>query len=73
MSRELKSQMSYKKERTLQEKSVERERDLSVANSAAQLNQEMILTTKKLSSENKKMCKAFWEEQMKLHKKHKEL
>lgn len=38
MSRELKSQMSSKKERILHDKSVERERDLSVANSAAQLN-----------------------------------
>jgi hypothetical protein len=65
--------MSQKIDRAYHEKSVEKQRDLSVANSAAQLNQEMKETSKKLSSENKKMCKAFWEEQMKLHKKHKEL
>ena len=73
MSRELKSQMSQKIDREIHEKSVEKQRDLSVANSAAQLNKEIKETSKKLSSENKKMCKAFWEEQMKLHKKHKEL
>ena len=65
--------MSQKIDREYHEKSVEKQRDLSVANSVAQLNQEMKETSKKLSSENKKMCKAFWEEQMKLHKKHKEL
>lgn len=65
--------MSQKIDREYHEKSVEKQRDLSVANSAAQLNQEIKETSKKLSSENKKMCKVFWEEQMKLHKKHKEL
>jgi hypothetical protein len=30
-------------------------------------------TAKRISEENKKLCRTFWQEQMKLHKKHKEL
>lgn len=51
--------------------STEKQLDLKKVNEIAQQNQEDILLHKRLSEENKKICREFWHEQMLLRQKYK--
>lgn len=73
MCRTLQSQMTEKRMKKRELSEAELEKDIETINQVNMDNQEEMARTKMVSKENKRICSAFWQEQMKLNRKHKEL
>lgn len=71
LSKTIRSQIQTRRDSKLQMMSTEKQLDLKKVNEIAQQNQEDILLHKRLSEENKKICREFWHEQMLLRQKYK--
>ncbi len=65
--------MKEKSESRLHLLSAERDQDKQFIDEVNLLNQEEIMMHKRISDENKLLCKTFWNEQMALKKRHKRL
>jgi hypothetical protein len=53
--------------------SVERAKDMEFVAEVAEVNRQEIHEHKRMNEENKKICREFWQEQLVLHKKHRQL